>query len=44
MHPETSVTTLPAEQSSNEWARPRGVVDNLAEQIPPREPSDGRLA
>jgi hypothetical protein len=44
MHPETSVTTLPAEQSSNERARPRGVLDRLAEQIPLREPSDGRLA
>lgn len=42
--PEASVATLPAQQSPNEWAGPRSVLDFLAEQIPPREPSDGRLA
>jgi hypothetical protein len=44
MDPEISLTTLPAEQSSNQRTRPRGVIDRLAEQIPLREPSDGRLA
>jgi hypothetical protein len=44
MHPETPVTTLPAEQSSNERTGPGGVLDRLAEQIPLREPSDSRLA
>src|SRR5512133_1771188 len=44
VNPETSVTTLPAEQSSNERTGPRGVLDRLAQQIPLSEPSDGRLA
>ena len=44
MHSEPTVAPLPAQESPHEGTGRRGFLDLLAEQIPPREPPDGRLA